>query len=140
MANEDRDDDRTRHNKLDIRFWGLDGATVLDDLGRDLWTWIDGTTPDPAAIEETLSELSLPDGTDLDIDTEVLPDAGLNGEEIDQVVETGGEAVEVAVEGTGEAGKVFVDTGSEVIEVAVEGGDAAAEVTGELIVAALEGV
>lgn len=143
MTDEDRND-RNRLGAFDLFDLGLSGvseAAALEDLGRDLWAWTEGATPDPDEVEATLSGLTLPDGTDLAVDAEVLPGADLEAAEVDRVVETGGEAVEIAVEGTGKAGTVLVDTGGEVVEVAVEGGgEAAVETTGELIAAALEGV
>jgi len=144
MADDNRDSDRNPLGAFDVFDLGLSGLSEMDaleDLGRDLWSWTEGATPDPDEIDSALSGLPLPDGTELDVDSEVLPNADLGGAEVDRVVETGGEAVEIAVEGTGEAGTVLIDTGSEVVGVAVEGGgEAAAETTGKLIAAALEGV
>ncbi len=144
MTDEDRDDDRERTVPLDfvdIGGFDLPGTGVLDDLGDELQAGIAGATPDAADIEETLSGVSLPGGPDLDVDTRVIPDASLDAEQVDRVVDAGGEAVEVAVEGTGEAGTVLVETGGEVVEIAVEGGgEAAAEATGEIVAAALDGI
>jgi hypothetical protein len=140
MADDDNAD-RSRLDWLDPTILDIPTAEPLDSLGGDLQGLIDGATPNPDDIETALSGVSLPDGTELDVDTQVLPNANLGGAEVDQVVETGGEVVEVAVEGGGEAGTVLVDTGGEVVEVAVEGGgEAAVEATGKLITAALESV
>jgi hypothetical protein len=146
MAERNRDDDRRRKrlDRIDVGSFGgleLPETDLLADLGGDFQGWIGDAKPDPADIEATLSGLSLPDGTEIDVDAEVIPDAGLDGAEVDRVVETSSQAVELAVDGSGEAGTVLVDTGGEVVEIAIEGGgEAAVEATGEIVAAALDGV
>jgi hypothetical protein len=145
MAERDRDDDRRKRlDRIDVgSFAGLElpETELLADLGGEFQGWIEDAKPDPADVEATLSGLSLPDGTAIDVDTEVIPDAGLDGAEVDRVVETSGQAVEIAIEGGGEAGTVLVDTGGEVVEIAIQGGgEAAVEATGEIVAAALDGV
>lgn len=140
---DDRDD-RRRSSAFDFvpaPGFELPGGDVLDEIATELQAGLDGVTPDPADIEDALSGVSLPDGSELAVDTDVIPDAGLDSEEVDATVETGEEVVEIAVEGTAEAGTVLVDTGGEVVAVVVEnGGEAAAEATVEIVAAALDGL
>jgi len=57
--------------------------------------------------------------TEIDVDTEVIPDAGLDGAEVDRVVETSSEVVEIGIEGGG--GEAAVEGGGEIIAAALEG-------------------
>ncbi|WP_246985976.1 hypothetical protein [Halorientalis marina] len=114
---------------------------TLSSLADELRPGIEGAIPDPDDIETVLDDATLPEVGDIDASAVVRPGEAISDEHADAIVEAGGEAVDVAIEGSGEAATVLVDTGGDVVEVAVEnGGEAAAEATAELVVAALDGV
>jgi len=144
VPSENRDEEQRRHDSLelaDLGFPGMLESGTLTDLGSEFRELVEGAARAPEEIEATLSVLPLPDGTDIDVDTVAVPDGRPDSVEVEQVVETGGQVVKVAVDGTGEAGSVLVDTGGDVVEVVVEGGGKeAVEATGEIIAAALEGL
>jgi hypothetical protein len=114
---------------------------TLSKLAGELQAGIEGRMPDPDGIEVILDDATIPEVGDIDASAVVRPGEAINDEHADAIVDAGGEAVDVAIQGSGEAATVLVDTGGEVVEVAIEnGGEAAAEATAELVVAALDGI
>jgi hypothetical protein len=123
----------------------LPDSSILTDVASALQTGLDGATPDPDAVEAALDGVALPNGGDLDVAVDVIPDEAVSDAQADAIVEAGGEAVDVVIQANEATGDVLVDTGGEVFEIAVEGGgEVAAEApvaaTAELVLAALDGV
>ncbi|WP_247005718.1 hypothetical protein [Halorientalis litorea] len=139
MDSEDSDDRRSGWFDVFVPAEVPVDTDTLDTLAAEFGTGLGGAMPDPRSIESALDGVSVPDAGTLDIEAAVRPDERLD--HADAVVDAGADAVDVAIEGSGEAATVLVDTGGEVVEVAVEnGGEAAAEATAELVVAALDGL
>ena len=135
------DNDRTRWlDAVPDPAFEVPGAGVLGDLGSELRKGIEGLTPNADDIEAILDGVSIPDVGDIDADAVVRPGEAIDDDQVDTVVDTGGQAVGIAVENSEDAATVLVDTGGEVIEVVVENGGEAAEATAELLAAALDGL
>lgn len=144
MADDGRSD-RWRDRLIDgpgIAEIALPDATLLEDLAGQVTALVQGATPNPEAIESALSAVDVAGLRDHDVDASVLSEgASVAPEEVDAVIEAGGDAVDVAVETGGDAARVVLDGGGDAVEVVVDGGgEEAAEAVVEVLAAALDGL
>jgi len=142
------DDDRSRRG----RDWLLDvpgiaelsvpDTSLVDDLAGQVDALVRGAQPDPERIESALSAVDVAGLRDREIDATVLSEgASVAPEEVDGVIEAGGEAVNVAVQTGEDAARVVLDGSGEAVEVVVDGGgEEAGEAVVEVLAAALEGL
>jgi len=144
-APDDADDARDRARRLlgevpNVPSIAFPGDGSLDALASEVSGMLDGVRPDPEDVERALETVDIAGVGSLDVEASALPSGvGVDAAQADAVVDAGGQAVEFAVEESGEAATVVVDAGDEALEVAVEeGGDVAAEAVVEALAAALE--